>query len=103
MLRLLGMRALAPGLMSPRFATQESAPAIWRSSGCRELRYAGPESAKLRAMPPAENKKRVRRFYESAWDRGELEIIDDLFADDYVRHDLRPADPAPGPEGMKRL
>jgi steroid delta-isomerase-like uncharacterized protein len=54
-------------------------------------------------MPPAENKKLVRRFYESAWDRGELEVIDDLFADDYVRHDLRPADPAPGPEGMKRL
>jgi predicted ester cyclase len=26
-----------------------------------------------------------------------------VFADDYVRHDLRPADPAPGPAGQARI
>lgn len=30
-------------------------------------------------------------------------MIDDLFADDYVRHDLRPVQAAPGPAGMKRI
>jgi ketosteroid isomerase-like protein len=37
------------------------------------------------------NKELVRRFYEEAWSSGRLDVIDELFADDYVRHDLRPA------------
>jgi steroid delta-isomerase-like uncharacterized protein len=49
------------------------------------------------------NKELVRRFYEDAWGRGRLDVIDDVFADDYVRHDLRPGVPPPGPEGMKRI
>lgn len=54
-------------------------------------------------MPPAENKAIVRRFYEEAWDQGRLDVIDEAFADDYVRHDLRPSRPLPGPEGMRQL
>ena len=54
-------------------------------------------------MPPAANKALVRRFYEEAWGRGELDVIDEVFADEYVRHDLRPGDPAPGPDGIKRI
>ena len=54
-------------------------------------------------MTPDGNKALVRRFYEEAWGRGDLDVIDDLFADDYVRHDLRPGVPPPGPEGMKRI
>jgi hypothetical protein len=42
------------------------------------------------------NKVLVRRFYEEACDQGRLDIIDELFGDDYGRHDLRPADPLPG-------
>ena len=48
-------------------------------------------------------KELVRRFYDEAWDAGQLEVIDELFADDYVRHDLRPTDPLPGPAGMRRV
>src|SRR6266849_3719612 len=55
------------------------------------------------AMPPAENKALVRRFYEEAWADGALDVIDELFADDYTRHDLRPTQPTPGPEGMKQI
>src|SRR5713226_4173942 len=54
-------------------------------------------------MPPAENTALVCRFYEEAWANGALGVIDELFADDYVRHDLRPTQPAPGPEGMKQI
>jgi steroid delta-isomerase-like uncharacterized protein len=54
-------------------------------------------------MAASENKARVRRFYEEAWDRGKLDVIDELFAEDYVRHDLRPAQALPGPDGMKRI
>jgi hypothetical protein len=47
-------------------------------------------------MNAESNKVLVRRFYEEAWDQGRPDIIDELFGDDYVRHDLRPADLLPG-------
>ena len=50
-----------------------------------------------------ENKALVRRFYEEVWDKGNLDVADEVFAADYVRHDPRAADPAPGPEGQKRV
>jgi steroid delta-isomerase-like uncharacterized protein len=60
-------------------------------------------SATLTAVPPAGNKALVLRFYEEAWAKGELDVIDEVFADDYVRHDLRSTRALPGPEGMKRI
>jgi steroid delta-isomerase-like uncharacterized protein len=49
------------------------------------------------------NKATVRRFYEEVWARGNLDVADEVFAGDYVRHDFRPGDPVPGPEGQKRI
>jgi steroid delta-isomerase-like uncharacterized protein len=49
------------------------------------------------------NKALVTRFYEEVWGRGNVDVADELFADDYERHDLRPGDPAPGPEGQKEI
>jgi steroid delta-isomerase-like uncharacterized protein len=51
----------------------------------------------------AENKALVRRFYEEVWDKGNLDVCDELFAPNYVRHDLRPTEPVSGPEGQKRI
>lgn len=48
-----------------------------------------------------ENKGLVRCFYEEVWNKGNLDAAYDIFADDYVRHDLRPGDAPPGPEGQK--
>jgi steroid delta-isomerase-like uncharacterized protein len=50
-----------------------------------------------------QRKDLVRRFYEEAWNQGEFDVVDELFAPDYVRHDLRPGVPAPGPSGMKDI
>jgi steroid delta-isomerase-like uncharacterized protein len=50
-----------------------------------------------------QNKILIRRFYEEAWDQVKLDVIDDLFAADYLRHDLRPTQPVPGPEGMRQI
>jgi len=50
-----------------------------------------------------DNKALWRRFYEEVWDRGNSDFAYDVFADDYVRHDLRPTPALPGPEGQKRI
>jgi steroid delta-isomerase-like uncharacterized protein len=50
-----------------------------------------------------ENKELVRRFYQEVWDRGNVEFAHEVFADDYIRHDLRPAPAFPGPAGMAKI
>ena len=56
-----------------------------------------------------ENKALIHRFYKEVWNHGNLAVADEIFADDYVRHDLRPflASPIhsapPGPEGQKQI
>ena len=54
-------------------------------------------------MAVAENKALVLRFYEEVWGRGNLGFTHEVFADEYVRHDLRPTEPPPGPEGQARI
>jgi steroid delta-isomerase-like uncharacterized protein len=54
-------------------------------------------------VPPSSNKALVRRFYEEAWANGKLDVIDEVFANEYVRHDLRSTQALPGPEGQKRI
>ena len=54
-------------------------------------------------MSEEANKARVRHFYEEVWGRGNLDVADELFAEDYERHDFRAGDPAPGPEGQKQI
>jgi steroid delta-isomerase-like uncharacterized protein len=49
------------------------------------------------------NKRVVQRFYEELWNRGNLDAADELVAEDYIRHDLRPGDAPPGPEGQKAV
>ena len=49
------------------------------------------------------NKQLVHRFYEEVWDKGNVDVADDVFAHDYVRHDLRATHAAPGPEGQKQI
>jgi steroid delta-isomerase-like uncharacterized protein len=54
-------------------------------------------------MAVEENKALVRRFYEEVWDRGNVEFAHEVFADDYLRHDLRPTAAAPGPQGQRQI
>lgn len=46
------------------------------------------------------NKALVRRFYEEVWARGNVAFTEEVFADDYVRHDLRPTNARPGAAGQ---
>jgi steroid delta-isomerase-like uncharacterized protein len=49
------------------------------------------------------NKELVRRFYEEVWNLGNLDVADEVFAPEYLRHDSRPSEPEPGPAGQKRI
>jgi predicted ester cyclase len=46
------------------------------------------------------NKALVRRFYEEVWARGNVGFTEQVFADDHIRHDLRPTKADPGPSGQ---
>jgi steroid delta-isomerase-like uncharacterized protein len=54
-------------------------------------------------MSAEEHKAIIRRFYEEVWNRGNLDVADEIFTDDYVRHDLRPGTAPPGPAGQKAV
>jgi predicted ester cyclase len=45
----------------------------------------------------------VERFYDEVCGRGNVTFADEVFADDYVRHDLRPTQAAPGPTGQAQI
>jgi len=49
------------------------------------------------------NRELVLRFYEEVWNRGNVEVASEVFAEDYVRHDLRPSAGLPGPEGQAKI
>jgi steroid delta-isomerase-like uncharacterized protein len=49
------------------------------------------------------NKRLVERFYDEVWSRGNVGFADEVFADDYVRHDLRPTQATPGAAGQARI
>jgi len=50
-----------------------------------------------------ENKALVMRFYAEVWGRGNLAYAHEVFADNYLRHDLRPSNPPPGPAGQAMI
>ncbi|HTG46135.1 MAG TPA: ester cyclase [Actinomycetota bacterium] len=51
----------------------------------------------------AETGALVRRFYDEVWNGGDVEVARDLFAEDYVRHDLRPTTAGAGGAGMAAI
>ena len=54
-------------------------------------------------MSTDQNKAVIRRFYDEVWGQGHLEVANEVFADDYVRHDLRPNPALPGPAGQMKV
>lgn len=54
-------------------------------------------------MGVEENKALVRRFYEEVWGAGNVLVTAEVFAEDYVRHDLRPGQALPGPAGQAKI
>ncbi len=51
-------------------------------------------------MDPEANKALVRRFYDEVWRQGNVRFAEEVFAEEYVRHDLRPTKAEPGGAGQ---
>jgi len=54
-------------------------------------------------MSVERNESLVKRFYGEVWNRGNVGVTSEVFAEDYVRHDLRPTTAEPGPAGQARI
>ena len=53
-------------------------------------------------MSSEQNKAIVRRAFEEPW-KGNLDVLDELLASDYVGHDPASPEPLRGPEGVKEF
>jgi steroid delta-isomerase-like uncharacterized protein len=54
-------------------------------------------------LPMSEaNKNVVRRLFEEVWNKGNLQVTDDLFTPNYAHHDASTPDVGRGPEGEKK-
>ena len=53
-------------------------------------------------MSVDQNKALIRRLYEEALNKGNLAVVDEIIAPNYVRHGLAPGAP-PGPESTKQV
>lgn len=54
-------------------------------------------------MSVESNKELIRRFYDQVWNKGNTDFAFEVFAENYVRHDLRSGNPASGPAGQKQV
>jgi steroid delta-isomerase-like uncharacterized protein len=52
-------------------------------------------------MSAEDNKAIMSRYFGGAWERGNLELLDELLAADYVNHTPATPDTPTGPEGVK--
>ncbi len=57
----------------------------------------------MEPFDPAQNKALVARFYDEVWEKGNVDFAVEVFADDYVRHDLRPNQAGPGGAGQAKI
>jgi steroid delta-isomerase-like uncharacterized protein len=53
-------------------------------------------------MSSEQNKKIVRRAFEEPW-KGNLEVVDELYASNYIGHDPAVPEPLRGPKGVKEF
>lgn len=53
-------------------------------------------------MSAEESKAIMRRFWE-VWEQGNVELLDELLAPEYINHTLAAPDLPPGPEGVKEV
>ena len=82
-------RRIAPAvavLLAALVAGGSLAPGRFGPAAARQASPAASPAAACPATTPEENAALVRRWHEEAWGRGNLEVLDEVLADDYVAH-----------------
>ena len=49
------------------------------------------------------NKQLIIRYFEEVWNKGKLELLDEMIAPNYINHNPGMANPSPGPAGLKPI
>ncbi len=57
----------------------------------------------VKSMSAEESKAIMRRYFEGAWEKGDVDLLDELLAPDYVNHTPATPDLSTGPEGVKAV
>ncbi|MES2122318.1 MAG: ester cyclase [Chlamydiota bacterium] len=54
-------------------------------------------------MTPQQNEEIIKKYFEEAWNRGNLDVLDEIIAPNYLNHSPGMPNPPPGPEGLKPI
>jgi len=49
------------------------------------------------------NAELIVKYFEQVWNRGNLDILDEIIAENYINHNPGTPNPNPGPEGLKPI
>jgi steroid delta-isomerase-like uncharacterized protein len=55
------------------------------------------------SMDTEQTRGLMRRYFDEVWNRGHLDVLDEIIADDYLNHSASIADPRRGPEDLKPI
>lgn len=58
---------------------------------------------KIQHMNPEQTRQLVTRYFEDVWNRGKLDVLDEIMAPDYVNHSPSIPNPKPGPADLKPI
>jgi steroid delta-isomerase-like uncharacterized protein len=61
------------------------------------------EVGRARSSAADHNAAIALRYFEDVWNRGDLDVLDELLTPDYVNHTPSAPNPAPGPQGLKPI
>lgn len=54
-------------------------------------------------MSSADHERVIHRYFEEVWNNGQLEVLDEIIAPDYINHSSSMPDQPPGPAGLKPI
>jgi len=54
-------------------------------------------------MSEIANKRLITRYFEEVWNNGDLDVLDEIIAEDYINHSPGIQNPLPGAIGLKPI
>ena len=54
-------------------------------------------------MLQANHIKLIKRYFDEVWNNGDLNVLDEIIAPNYINHNPGMPNPIPGPDGLKPI